>query len=118
MLEHPLELPGTAEESLFFEEGCKAEQLTLLPPQRATCPACDASDAKTRRARLFHRVGTQFSPTPAVGPRDFPLPEAGVRVATEWKSVRSSTPTGTYIWALLSRGEASEMRRHRTSYTK
>ena len=35
MLEHLLELPGTAKESSLFEEGCMAERLTLLPHQRA-----------------------------------------------------------------------------------
>ena len=35
MLDIHLELPGTAEESSFFEEGCVAERLTLLPHQRA-----------------------------------------------------------------------------------
>ena len=35
MLENLLELPGTAEESSFFEEECTAERLTLLPHQPA-----------------------------------------------------------------------------------
>ena len=35
MLENLLELPGTTEESSFFEEECMAERFTLLPHQRA-----------------------------------------------------------------------------------
>ena len=35
MLENPLELPGTAEESSFFKVGCMAERLTLVPHPRA-----------------------------------------------------------------------------------
>ena len=35
MLENLLELPGTADGSSFFEEGCMAERITLLPHQRA-----------------------------------------------------------------------------------
>ena len=35
MLENLLELPGTAEESSFFEEGCMAKRPTLLPHQLA-----------------------------------------------------------------------------------
>ena len=34
MLEIPLDLPGTAEESSFFEGGCPTNQLTLLPHQQ------------------------------------------------------------------------------------
>ena len=36
MLENLLELPGTAEESSFFEEGCMAKRPTLLPPNLRT----------------------------------------------------------------------------------
>ena len=35
MRENLMELPGTAEESSLFEEGCVAERLTLLPHQSA-----------------------------------------------------------------------------------
>ena len=35
MVENLLEFPGTAEVSSFFEEGCMAERLTLLPYQWA-----------------------------------------------------------------------------------
>lgn len=35
MLENLLHLPGTAEESAFFEDGCPTSLLALLPHQRA-----------------------------------------------------------------------------------
>ena len=35
MLENLLDLPGTAEESSFFEGGCPTSQLTFLPHQQA-----------------------------------------------------------------------------------
>ena len=35
MLESLLDVPGKAEESLFFEDGCPTSQLMLLPHQRA-----------------------------------------------------------------------------------
>ena len=34
MLESLVDIPGTAEESSFFEDGCPTSQLTLLPYQR------------------------------------------------------------------------------------
>ena len=37
MLENLLELPGTAEESSLFEEGCMAERLTLQPVTKCAC---------------------------------------------------------------------------------
>ena len=45
----------------------------------ATCPACGAADANTRHARLCYRAGAQVKPQPAVGLRNFSLPEADVR---------------------------------------
>ena len=35
MIERLLELPGTADESPFFEDGCPANRLTLQPHQKA-----------------------------------------------------------------------------------
>ena len=34
ILKNLLELPGTAEKSSFFEEGCMAERVPLLPHRR------------------------------------------------------------------------------------
>lgn len=55
--------------------------LRIEEPLAATRPACGATDANTRHARcLCHRVGAQAKTnTSRFGPRDFPLPEGGVR---------------------------------------
>ena len=70
MLKNLLELPGTVEESSFFEEGCRAERLTLLPHQRAHARlAAEAggfgmSTAEARR--MFASVGSLVASLPAV----------------------------------------------------
>ena len=70
MLENLLELPGMAEESFFFEEGCMAERLTLLPHQRAQASLSTGagefgmSSAEARRMSAL--VGSLVATLPAV----------------------------------------------------
>ena len=50
MLEHLLELPGTADESSFFEDGCPANRLTLQPHEQAQAtPSTGAGGLDCRR---------------------------------------------------------------------
>lgn len=70
MLENLLELPGTAEESTFFEEGCPADRLTMLPHQRAQARLSTGaggfglSSAEARR--MSASVGSLVATLPAV----------------------------------------------------
>ena len=73
MFENLLELPGTAEESSFLEEGCTTEQLTLLPHQRAQASLSTAaggfgmSSAEVRRmSASAASVGSLVAMLPAV----------------------------------------------------
>ena len=80
-----------------------------------TWPTCGLTDANTQHARLWHRAGAQ-----QVNQHQ-PLVYAtsrSLKIRHQVESVRPFTPTGTYLWALLSRGEAFEPRRHRTFETK
>ena len=61
-----------------------------------------------------HAVRRAGKPIPAVSPRDLPLLEADIRPSV----VRPVTPTGTYVWAPLSRGDASKSNfRHETYFS-
>ena len=83
----------------------------------ATYPASGAADANTRHARLCHRVGSQVIQYQSlVHATSRFLKRMSVR-----QQVESGAPfnaTGASVWTSLSRGEASETRRHRISCTK
>ena len=70
ILENLLELPGTAEESPFFEEGCMVERFTLLSHQRAQARLSTGaggfgiSSAEARR--MSASVGSLVTTVPAV----------------------------------------------------
>ena len=81
------------------------------------CPACGAADASTRHARLCYLPGAQVNQhQPLVHTTSRFLKRMSVRHQVE--SGAPLTLTGTYVWKSLSRGEASEKRRHRISDTK
>ena len=70
MLENLLKLPGTAEESSFFEEGCTVEGFKLLPHQRVQASLSTQagrfgmSSAEARR--MSTSVGSLVATLPAV----------------------------------------------------
>ena len=72
----------------------------------ATCSACGATDANTRHARLYHRAGAEVN-------QRQPLVHATSRFLK-----RMPVRHQVKAWTSSSRGEASEMRRHRISDTK
>ena len=70
ILENMLDLPGTAEESSFFEGGCPTSQLTLLPHQQAQSSLSTGaggfglSSAEARR--MSASVGSMVATVPEV----------------------------------------------------
>ena len=70
MLENLLELPGTVEESSFFEEGCMAKRLTLLPHQRAQASLITGAEgfgmSSAEARRMSASVGSLVATLPAV----------------------------------------------------
>ena len=68
MLENLLELLGTAEESSLFEEGCRAERLTLLPNQRPQASLSTGAGGVQNVSRSEKNVciGRELGTLPAV----------------------------------------------------
>ena len=54
MLEHLLELPGTADESSLFEDGCPANRLTLQPHQKVQASLSTAAGGVGLSLSLIH----------------------------------------------------------------
>ena len=70
MLETLLDLSGTAEESLFFEDGCPTSQLMLLPHQRAQASLSPGAGgfglSSVEARRVSASVGSMMSTVPEV----------------------------------------------------
>ena len=72
MLESLLDIPGTTEESSFFEDGCPTSRLTLLPHQHAQASLSTGaggfglSSAEARR--MSASVGSMVATVPEVLP--------------------------------------------------